>query len=100
MTAGKKVVPKLLRLTWMGYPLHRHETEKWGYLKPNEDVSAVDEQFDRDDAENVTFSRRSLKNFLEETNVIQKSFKKRENWKHIQFLTRINLLRHLASKKI
>ena len=78
LTAGKKVVPKLLRLTWMGYPLHRHETEKWGYLKLNEHVSAVDEQFDRDEAENVTFSCSALKNFLEETNVIQKSNKERE----------------------
>ena len=78
LTAGKKVVPKLLRLTWMGYPLHRHETEKWGYLKLNEHVSTVDEQFDIDDTESIKFSRSALKNFLEETNIIEKSSKDRE----------------------
>ena len=31
---SKAVVPKLLRLSWMGYPLHRHKDEKWGYLVP------------------------------------------------------------------
>ena len=34
LSASKKVVPKLLRLCWNGYPLHRDEHEKWGYVEP------------------------------------------------------------------
>ena len=53
LTARKNIVPKLLRLTWMGYPLHRDETEKWGYLVPKkEDIkkssSATDETEEED----------------------------------------------------
>lgn len=29
-----RVVPKLLRLTWLGYPLHYDEKHGWGYLVP------------------------------------------------------------------
>lgn len=29
-----RVVPKLLRLTWLGYPLHHDEKHGWGYLVP------------------------------------------------------------------
>lgn len=29
-----RVVPKLLRLTWLGYPLHYDEKYGWGYLVP------------------------------------------------------------------
>lgn len=32
-----RVTPKLLRLTWKGYPLHYHEEHKWGYLVPQTD---------------------------------------------------------------
>jgi hypothetical protein len=33
-----RVVPKLLRLTWLGYPLHYDEKHGWGYLVPGLDV--------------------------------------------------------------
>jgi hypothetical protein len=29
-----RIVPKLLRLTWLGYPLHYDEKHGWGYLVP------------------------------------------------------------------
>ncbi len=31
---GKAIVPKLLRLTWNGFPIVRHEHLKWGYMIP------------------------------------------------------------------
>ncbi|KAH9520139.1 hypothetical protein Btru_060114 [Bulinus truncatus] len=30
-----RVIPKLLRLTWKGYPVHYDETHGWGYLMPD-----------------------------------------------------------------
>ena len=33
LSYGLAVVPKLLRLTWMGFPLYRDQHHKWGYLK-------------------------------------------------------------------
>ncbi|CAF0847266.1 unnamed protein product [Adineta ricciae] len=33
-----RVVPKLLRLTWLGYPLHYDENHGWGYLVPDMDT--------------------------------------------------------------
>lgn len=44
LTPSKKIVPKILRLKWMGYPVHRHETHKWGYIMP----SCNDHPLDRD----------------------------------------------------
>jgi hypothetical protein len=40
---SKSVVPKLLRLSWMGYPLYRHKAEKWGYLVPKLDPAVEDQ---------------------------------------------------------
>jgi len=44
LSAGKRAVPKLLRLTWLGFPLHHHKTLKWGYLVPTRDARQVLEQ--------------------------------------------------------
>ncbi len=33
-----RIVPKLLRLTWLGYPLHYDDKYGWGYLVPGLDV--------------------------------------------------------------
>lgn len=30
-----RCVPKLMRMTWDGYPLHYDEKHGWGYLVPN-----------------------------------------------------------------
>merc|ERR1712001_120101 len=38
LSYGLAVVPKLLRLTWMGFPLYRDQYHKWGYLKPDENI--------------------------------------------------------------
>ena len=32
LTPSKKVTPMLLRMTWMGMPVHYHDLQKWGYL--------------------------------------------------------------------
>ena len=43
-----RVVPKLLRLTWLGYPLHYDDKHGWGYLVPGleeERNDDVDENF-------------------------------------------------------
>lgn len=34
MSTSLRVVPKLLRLTWKGYPLHHELEYGWGFLKP------------------------------------------------------------------
>ena len=41
LSTSKRAVAKLLRLTWKGYPLHHHKTEKWGYLIPTADCLDV-----------------------------------------------------------
>ena len=59
---SKSVIPKLLRLSWMGYPLHRHKDEKWGYLVPKpKSTSAI---FD-DDVEEGRFPMKALEAHLE-----------------------------------
>lgn len=32
LTPAKKIAPLLLRMSWMGMPLHYHEKLKWGYI--------------------------------------------------------------------
>jgi hypothetical protein len=44
VSTSKRVVPKVLRLTWNGFPLHHHKVEKWGYLVPTEDALSVLQQ--------------------------------------------------------
>jgi len=44
LSTSKRAVPKLLRLTWLGYPLHHHKTLKWGYLVPTKGIDYVLEQ--------------------------------------------------------
>ena len=34
MSTSLKIVPKLLRLTWKGFPLHHEKGLGWGYLRP------------------------------------------------------------------
>ena len=41
ISTSKRCVPKLLRLTWKGYPLHHHKEHKWGYLIPTADSEDV-----------------------------------------------------------
>jgi DNA polymerase gamma 1 len=38
-----RIVPKLLRLTWLGYPLHYDEKHGWGYLVPGLKVNKDEE---------------------------------------------------------
>ncbi len=34
ITTARRIAPKLLRLTWDGYPLHYDDEHGWGYLVP------------------------------------------------------------------
>lgn len=54
VSAQTRITPKLLRLTWDGFPLHYDETHGWGYLVPGrvdnlvqagEDLSNIERQF-------------------------------------------------------
>jgi DNA polymerase gamma 1 len=38
-----RIVPKLLRLTWLGYPLHYDEKYGWGYLVPGLEINEEEE---------------------------------------------------------
>ena len=49
VSTAKRVVPKVLRLTWKGFPLHHDKAEKWGYLVPTEDAHRVLEQVEAGD---------------------------------------------------
>jgi DNA polymerase gamma 1 len=43
-----RIVPKLLRLTWLGYPLHYDDEHGWGYLVPGLQI----EQEEKEEAQN------------------------------------------------
>jgi len=47
LSTSKRVVPKLLKLTWKGYPLHYDKVEKWGYLMPDIDQEDVEEALEQ-----------------------------------------------------
>jgi DNA polymerase gamma 1 len=49
VSTAKRVVPKVLRLTWNGYPIHHHKTEKWGYLVPTKDARTILDQVETGD---------------------------------------------------
>lgn len=40
ITTQMRITPKLMRLTWDGYPLHYTQKHGWGYLVPNDDIVA------------------------------------------------------------
>ena len=40
LTPSKRVTPMLLRMTWMGMPLHYHDLHKWGYICLEEQLPA------------------------------------------------------------
>lgn len=42
LSASKRCVPKLLRLTWDGYPLHHDSRFGWGYLVPGRPAHDLD----------------------------------------------------------
>jgi DNA polymerase gamma 1 len=39
-----RIVPKLLRLTWLGYPLHHDDKHGWGYLVPGLSIDEDEEK--------------------------------------------------------
>ena len=40
ITTQMRITPKLMRITWDGYPLHYNQKHGWGYLVPNGDPVA------------------------------------------------------------
>lgn len=40
ITTQMRITPKLMQLTWQGYPLHFNQKYGWGYLVPNDDLLA------------------------------------------------------------
>ena len=64
---GKEVVPRLLRLTWDGYPLHRDKELKWGYIVP-ESESEIENLIEYE--EGIIFPYRE---FLEKTKMLKET---------------------------
>lgn len=48
ITTLKRVTPKLLRLTYQGYPLHYSSKLGWGYLVPGRDMNTPEEMLERE----------------------------------------------------
>ena len=44
ISTSKRFVPKVLRLTWKGYPMHFDTEHKWGFLMPCDDIEDIIEQ--------------------------------------------------------
>ncbi|KAG0719725.1 DNA polymerase subunit gamma-1, mitochondrial [Chionoecetes opilio] len=57
MSTSLQIVPKILRLTWSGFPLYYERKFGWGYLKPNyhsfEDIPNTEWEHYSLDADNV-----------------------------------------------
>ena len=64
---GKEVVPRLLRLTWDGYPLHRDKELKWGYIVP-ESESEIENLIEYE--EDIIFPYRE---FLKKTKMLKET---------------------------
>jgi len=47
VSAQTRITPKLLRLTWDGFPLHYDATHGWGYLVPGRIDNTVKKGEDR-----------------------------------------------------
>ena len=51
ISTSKRFVPKVLRLTWKGYPMHFDTEHKWGYLMPCDDINDIIEKIQTGDIE-------------------------------------------------
>ena len=60
ISTSKRVVPKILKLTWKGFPLHFDKTEKWGYLAPTPNAETIMESIENGEIE----TRFPLKEYL------------------------------------
>uniref|UniRef100_A0A2C9KDE8 DNA polymerase subunit gamma-1 n=1 Tax=Biomphalaria glabrata TaxID=6526 RepID=A0A2C9KDE8_BIOGL len=67
-----RAVPKLLRLTWKGYPLHYDEKLGWGYLVPDtKSMSPLEEELMAQESEHKVqqgFPLKAFLNFLQQNN--------------------------------
>ena len=57
ISTQKRVTPRLLRLTWQGYPLHHSTQLGWGYLVPGRpldwDHVELDDELSRQEEEDL-----------------------------------------------
>ena len=67
-----RVVPKLLRLTWLGYPVHHDEKHGWGYLVPGLETDNEEER------ENTDFPYEEIKRVCGQTKPFERSLTNNE----------------------
>ncbi|CAF3501411.1 unnamed protein product [Adineta steineri] len=60
-----RVVPKLLRLTWLGYPVHYDDKHGWGYLVPGLEIDEAEKSSD--------FPYEAIQKVCEETKPFERS---------------------------
>ncbi|CAF3389354.1 unnamed protein product [Rotaria sp. Silwood1] len=65
-----RIVPKLLRLTWLGYPLHYDEKHGWGYLVPGSETNEEEEEEEREKSD---FPYEAIKQVCAETKPFERS---------------------------
>ncbi|CAF2952900.1 unnamed protein product [Rotaria sp. Silwood2] len=65
-----RIVPKLLRLTWLGYPLHYNEKHGWGYLVPGLEINEEEEE---EEEEENDFPYKAIKQVCAETKPFERS---------------------------
>ena len=51
ISTSRRLTPKLLRLTWDGYPLHYNEKYGWGYLVPGRHTDSTEQQLESQENE-------------------------------------------------
>ncbi|ESO96346.1 hypothetical protein LOTGIDRAFT_239325 [Lottia gigantea] len=81
-----RVVPKLLRLTWDGYPLHFHVDHGWGYLVPGHEESELEKELKKMSTEpidEVYFPLKNLKEFVRKSKSLDKRRNSKANVKEI-----------------
>ncbi|CAF0845752.1 unnamed protein product [Rotaria sordida] len=66
-----RIVPKLLRLTWLGYPLHYDNKYGWGYLVPGLKINQEEEGEEED--EKSDFPYEAIKQVCAETRPFERS---------------------------
>ncbi|XP_021943880.2 DNA polymerase subunit gamma-1 isoform X1 [Folsomia candida] len=73
ISSSMQIVPKLLKLTWFGFPLHHSKTGKWGFLvkkskEARQDIQQSLSEFDEDendDNENENATKFPFRNWEE-----------------------------------
>lgn len=118
ITTQMRITPKLMQLTWDGYPLHFHQKHGWGYLVPNDDplaelIKSQDghpyQNFPIDELRNLCKNlpkkhilvddNQTEKDFRLEEDLVQAKIEQLRDNTQLGTLNLIKLLRKLSSKK-